>query len=392
MSIFHEFIESQRSSDTLILQPRMGFSDFNAMRNGLVAIRSLSNYNVIGTITLDSYTRVGQFEKAQRAIASGHHLNGYPICSYSSNENHRLLSGIYGTDFPVQVRHGSPLPMAIVKKIIEAGLDATEGGPISYCLPYGRTPLAASIREWAESTVLFSNHGNNLNHMESFGGCLLGQLCPPSLLVAISVLEGIFFEHYGIGSLSLSYSQGCNAQQDEGAIIALKRLAGDFLQKVPWHIVLYTFMGKFPETPDGAKKIIQDSARLAAATKCARLIVKTAAESLHIPSVTANVDAIKWCHEASATCESEICAQSLHFAEVIYEESKSLLSSILNISSNIDVCISQAFAKGLLDVPYCLHPDNKGKTTALIDSNGVVRWGGLGNFNSQNQRLWRRRI
>ena len=67
-----------------------------------------------------------------------------------------VLNGVAGPDFPVQVRHGSPRPEHIVGALIGAGLHATEGGPVSYCLPYSREPLAASIRSWARSCELLA--------------------------------------------------------------------------------------------------------------------------------------------------------------------------------------------------------------------------------------------
>ena len=78
---------------------------------------------------------------------------------------------------------------------------------------------------------------------------MLGQLCPPGLLVAISVLEGLFFRQHGMRSVSLSYAQQTNPDQDEEAVAALRRLAAECCRDVDWHVVLYTYMGVFPRTP-----------------------------------------------------------------------------------------------------------------------------------------------
>ena len=86
-------------------------------------------------------------------------------------------------------------------------------------------------------------------HLETFGGCLLGQLCPPSLLVATSVLEALFFVQHGLRSVSLSYAQQTHPVQDIEALAALDRLATELLPDVvDRHIVLYTYMGVFPRT------------------------------------------------------------------------------------------------------------------------------------------------
>ena len=144
------------------------------------------------------------------------------------------------------MRHGSAPAENIVTTMIEVGLDCTEGGPVSYCLPYGRTPLRRAVPEWARCCELLADTGSA--HLESFGGCLLGQLCPPSLLVATSILEGLFFRRHGLRSISLSYAQQTHAGQDLEALRALRTLAGEFFAGLDWHVVLYTYMGVFPRS------------------------------------------------------------------------------------------------------------------------------------------------
>jgi len=160
-----------------------------AMRAGLLATRQAAALTV-GTITLDSYTRIGDDARAKAAVAAGVELNGYPITSYDVATTKGVLDGVAGPEFPVQIRHGSPCPERIFGALIDAGLDATEGGPVSYCLPYSRMPLSDSVQNWARSCELLAGlrQTGAEPHLETFGGCMLGQLCPPSLLIAMSVL------------------------------------------------------------------------------------------------------------------------------------------------------------------------------------------------------------
>jgi methylaspartate mutase epsilon subunit len=354
----------------------MGFSDSLSMRRGLEAVRSLQAPTA-GTITLDSYTRTGDFASARSAVEAGKTLNGYPIVTHGREENRQLIAGFQGEDFPIQVRHGSPLPNVIFESLIEAGIDATEGGPISYCLPYSRVPLKQAIASWAESChilVRLEEEGT-LPHLESFGGCMLGQLCPPAMLLAITVIEGLFFVQEGIRSLSLSYAQGYSTSQDLGALFALRRLAAEFLGDAHWHVVVYCFMGKFPETRGGARRLIEESARIAVRGGAERLIVKTAAESRQIPTIEDNVDAIRWSHQAAAeTSRGGIGeAESFH-AEVLYAQAKALIEHVLSLDPALARGIEIAFSHGHLDVPYCLHPDNLNQARSWIDEQGTILW------------------
>jgi methylaspartate mutase epsilon subunit len=233
----------------------MGFGDWRRMRAGLERTR-FAAATTVGTITLDSYTRVGRHDAARRALADGSPLNGYPIVAYPVDVTRALLGDVLDESFPVQVRHGSSRPQQIIRSLTAAGLDSTEGGPVSYCLPYGRTPLRESVDNWARGCELLARLAPppRVPHLETFGGCMLGQLCPPSLLVAISVLEAVFFAQHGITSVSLSYAQQTDPAQDEDAIRALRRLAAEFLPaRTDWHAVLYTYMGVYPASPGGRR-------------------------------------------------------------------------------------------------------------------------------------------
>ncbi len=264
------------------------------MRAGLLATRD-ATATTVGTITLDSYTRVGDLESAGLAVLEGVALNGYPIVSHPTATTRAVLDGIHGPDFPVQVRHGSAAPQDIFRALTAVGLDASEGGPVSYCLPYGRVPLRASVAHWAASCALLAarRESGAEPHLETFGGCVLGQLCPPGLLVAISVLEALFFRRHGIRSISVSYAQQTDPLQDAEAVAALRSLCVRWLPDTEWHVVVYAYMGLFPETEEGAYRLLGKAAELAVATGSERLIVKTVAESRRIPTVTENVAALE---------------------------------------------------------------------------------------------------
>src|SRR6266550_388313 len=291
---FGEFVRRAGRSGTLVVQPRMGFGTPGQMRAGLAATKR-ADASTVGTITLDSYTRLGDLRAVDRALRAGNQLNGYPIVTYDAATTDRVLAGIRDDGFPVQVRHGSAAPRDIFSALIALRINATEGGPVSYCLPYGRTPLADSIRNWAECAERFAGLRDIgvQPHLETFGGCMLGQLCPPSQLVAISVLEALFFYHHGLRSLSVSYAQQTNPAQDAEAVFALRRLCSELLPVPNWHVVIYAYMGVYPTTDEGAYRLLGQAAELAVTTGSERLIVKTVAESRRIPTVEENVAALE---------------------------------------------------------------------------------------------------
>lgn len=377
---FHHYVKEHAANGRLVLQPRMGFSDSSLMRRGLQQVKQL-DAPTIGTITLDSFTRSGDFGSAANAIRQGMMLNGYPIVSYSRQQNIQLIEGLQATDFPVQVRHGSPLPEEIFKATINAGIDAIEGGPVSYCFPYGRIPLVRSLDAWRSCCRLFAAAGNGQGHIESFGGCMMGQLCPPSILIAITVMEALFMIENGIRSYSLSLAQGTHTSQDVAALNVLRQLGRKYLgPESEWHIVFYTFMGKFPRSFEGAKAIMEESVRAAVRGGAERLIVKTVKEAHQIPTIEDNIHALDQANQVAITERNNHFLQPdiAEWTAQIFEEADFLINLLLNLDTSLEKSMVRAFKKGYLDVPYCLHPDNKCLTRAKVDAAGFTYWSDTG--------------
>lgn len=375
---FHAFMRDARRSGALVVQPRMGFSDPRLMRAGLTATRD-AEATTVGTLTIDSFTRTGDLESARTAIREGRALNGYPISVHSVATTLDMLDGVRGPRFPVQVRHGSSRPDHIINALIATGLDATEGGPVSYCLPYGRIPLRDSVTAWREACRnLATLRDRGIEpHLESFGGCMLGQLCPPSLLIAITVLEGLFFRRHGIGSISLSYAQQINAAQDEEALLALHTIAADLLPDVDWHVVVYAYMGQYPVTEPGALGLLADAARLAVRTGSSRLIVKTAAEATRIPTIGQNVTALE---NAAAAARATTRPAAPPSDTGIRAQAEALIHAVLGLDTDLDRALVRAFAQGYLDVPFCTHLDNAGRTRSVITEDGRLEWSRIGSL------------
>lgn len=387
----HDYVRRAEAAGELVVQPRMGMASPRRMSAGLRAVAA-ALARTVGTITLDSYTRVGDQAGARAALAKGWDINGFPIVVHGVELTSRVAASVGGA-IPVQVRHGSADPRAIFAHCAPAGLLASEGGPVSYCLPYGRTPLTESVAAWREASARFAQDcraEGGRAHLETFGGCLMGQLCPPSLLVALSVLEALFFVQHGLRSVSLSLTQQNNEDQDIEALAALRTLAAELLPAdVDWHVVLYAYMGMYPATEAGALRMLDAGARLAVLGGAQRLIVKTVAEAHRIPTVAENIQAL----ERAARTAAAVPRRALPSGESeVLIEARALVEATLGLSTDIGTALISAFAAGLLDVPYCVHQDNQGRTQAGIDASGRLRWTRTGNLPLPRPRTRHRQV
>ncbi|MYV70475.1 methylaspartate mutase, partial [Streptomyces sp. SID2131] len=183
----------------------------------------------------------------------------------------------------------------------------------------------------------------------------------------------------GLRSVSLSYAQQTDPGQDEEAVRALRRLAAEFLPAgVEHHVVLYTYMGVFPRTERGATRLLEASARLAVRSGAGRLIVKTAAEAHRIPTVEENVRALETAAAAAALAGPPEPDPTADGNGEVYEEARTLIETVLGLHPDLSRALPAAFARGLLDVPFCLHPDNPGRSRGFIDPAGRLRWARTG--------------
>jgi methylaspartate mutase epsilon subunit len=59
-------------------------------------------------------------------------------------------------------------------------------------------------------------------------------------------------------------------------------------------------------------------------------------------------------------------------------EATALIGAVLEQSDDIGQALRKAFAAGLLDVPFCLHQDNRGLARGAIDAAGRLVWAETG--------------
>jgi methylaspartate mutase epsilon subunit len=370
---FTSYIRREHDAGRVCIQPRMGLSRIAEMKRGMEKVAAVDAATIC-TITLDSFTRVGNFKKASEALRADEPLNGFPIVSHDIDQVRELISHIE-TQYqkPIQVRHGSPRPGKIFQRMVDVGVVVSEGGPISYCLPYGSVSLEQTLDAWEDATRVFAE-ASARSHIESFAGCMLGQLCPPSLLVALNIIEGIFFHTFGLRTMSFSYAQGTSAAQDLAGLLALNSLRQKYLSDVDSHTVFYMYMGIFPQTTQGAKRLMVDSIGTVLAAGAERVIVKTPVESSRIPSIEENVASLEYTQWLLNENSMETSPADEDEYGLIVAEADSIIESVLSLDADIKSAVATAFRLGRLDVPYCIHPNNQGRAKAAIDGRGYLRW------------------
>lgn len=361
------------------VQPRCGVGGHEPM---LALLRELEPAGPdILSVTIDSHTRLRKFDTARALMLdSPADLNGYPLVSHGWQRGRELGEAV---SVPLEVRHGSPDGRDLFAVSIAAGITSFEGGGIGYNLPYSKNvPLAHSLRAWQQVDALCGTlaRSNLIIDRELFG-TLTAVLVPPSVSLAMTLLEGIAAVREGVGCLSIAYPQGGEAHQDIAALRAVRPLARHYFgTAVEVYPVLHEFMGVFPATPEFANLLILYgglTARLGGATK---VINKTVQEAYGIPDAAANAGGLRTAALGTSELldfvrvDEDRVAEEQHWIE---REVAEIIEPVL-ASGDLFDGIASAFRTGRLDIPFSASVHARSQVIPRRDHTGAIRYGDSG--------------
>lgn len=366
-----------------LLQPRAGVA---LIREHEALLNGLSPYCDVLPTTIDAYTRHNRYAEAQEGIdrsraAGTSLLNGFPAVNHGVDGCRRLVDAL---SKPVQVRHGTPDARLLAEITLAAGFSSFEGGGISYNIPYAKhVPLERSIRHWQYCDRLvgrFEEAGIRINR-EPFGP-LTGTLVPPFVSHVVAIVEGLLALEQGVRCLTLGYGQAGNLAQDIAALRSLRRLANHYFLNAGFTdykltTVFHQWMGGFPEDEAQATAVICLGALVARQARATKIIVKTPHEAAGVPTLEANQAGLKATRQMVNMISDQNRVDSPDIQteiDVIEAEVHAVMREILRLGRG-DVArgIVQAFASGVMDVPFAPARANLGKLTPVRDNFGAIR-------------------
>ncbi|MFE0351486.1 methylaspartate mutase [Streptomyces griseoluteus] len=358
------------------VQPRCGVGGHTEMLGLMRSLDAGAQPDVL-TITIDSHTRLNRFEHAARlARTDPGALNGYPLVAHGWRRGRELVESVSA---PVEIRHGSPDPRRLFEVAMAAGATSFEGGGISYNLPYCKdVPLAHSLACWREVDAMAGDlRRAGLTVDRELFGTLTGVLTPPSISLAIGVIEAALTAAEGVGCLSLSYPQGGHLAQDVAALRAIPELARRYLPAdVEVYPVLHEFMGVFPTRRSHAEQLIFYGALTARLGGAAKLVTKTHQEALGIPDAQANIDGMRLAAVANSplldfvTVDTERVEEELDW---LLAEVDDLVAPVLGAADPARAAVA-AFADGTLDIPFSASRYARGDVLPCRDTSGAIRY------------------
>jgi len=384
---FHESLpDGKRFADVLedadrpLLQPRAGVATLDEQISLLEHLQDDGGADLLPT-TIDSYTRDNAYEKAKTGLEEARDtgkaaLNGFPAVNHGVEGCRDLIRAL---DAPIEVRHGTPDARLLAAVTFAGGFQSFEGGPISYNIPYCKDDdLEETIEHWQYVDRLagaYTERGIRINR-EPFGP-LTGTLVPPSIAIAVMLVEGKLAATQGVRSLTLGYGQVGNLVQDVAALRALRNLGNEYLDDaVEVTTVFHESMGGFPPDEARANGVIGLGGTTAAVAEPDKVITKSPQEFRGVPTKEANAAGLRTTRQMiDMVREQQIVLGGIDEEQELIERTAMELIDTVEAHGDGDVAsgVVDAFASGALDVPFAPSDAAEGAVLPARDDDGRVR-------------------
>jgi methylaspartate mutase epsilon subunit len=372
-----DVLRDARRRGRTTIQPRCGVGGHEAMLALLRDLEAGAHPDIL-TVTIDSHTRLRRFEQALRVLnVNPADLNGYPLVTHGWRRGRELNESV---EVPIEVRHGSPDARVLFSVSLASGITSFEGGGISYNLPYAKdVPIADSLAAWRDVDAMCGElaRAGLVIDRELFG-TLTAVLVPPSISLAISVLEAVAAAREGVRCISIAYPQGGSIAQDVAALRAIPELARRYVPPgAEVHAVLHEFMGVFPRVRAHAEQLILYGALTARLGGAAKLITKTYQEAFGIPDTAANAEGMRLADLANSplldfvTVDGERVDEEMGW---ILREVAEIVEPVLDAPGDLYANCAARFETGELDIPFSASRHARSDVIPRRDPAGAIRY------------------
>ena len=368
-----------------LTQPRGGFGTF-AMQLALMRALEADGLADIVPTTTDSYTRNERFFEAAKGMAESETagrsmLNGFPIVNAGVALCRKLVAA---SERPNIVLSGTAMPRLTSEISLAAGYSGYLGSGIAYTTSYTKElSIAEGIRNYQyldRLTALYAEKGVELHRRQP--GFLTGTNIPPSIAIAVCVLDALLAAAQGVRNYGLELGQSLHLVQDAAAIAACGELCREYLEKFGYSgvftpVTSLHWMGAWPQDEAQAAALIAYGGALAAIGGAVSVTTKSTHEAIGIPTPQANAEALRMTRMALYLARG-IRLDGLPEYErekaLIAREVRPVVDTVLEMGEG-DPAVGtvRAFESGILDIPWSPNRQVKSRVMPARDAEGYLR-------------------
>jgi len=368
-----------------LTQPRGGFGTLEMQLELLRALEHDGLADVLPTST-DSYTRNEQFERAAAGSEeSGREgrsmLNGFPIVNQGVAACRRLVEAV---GRPLIVLAGTAMPRLSAEIALAGGYTGYLGSGIAYTTSYTKdVSIADGIRNYQyldRLTALYGERGVTIHRRQP--GFLTGTTVPPSIAIAIAILDTLLAANQGVREYAIELGQVLHLVQDAAALSVVPGLCRHYLHQaglgeVFTPTISLHWMGAWPADEAAAASMLAVGGLTAAVGGAVSVTTKSTHEAIGLPTPAANADGLRMARmgihlarnvrlDGLPAFESE--------KELIRREVHAIVGKVLEMGDG-DAAIGtvRAFESGVLDVPWSPNRQVRSRVVPARDAEGCLR-------------------
>ncbi len=372
--------------------PRLGYG---RLEENVRSLQGLVNDAGIGgaTIHIDSYTRWFQFDRAARLVEEEYRvgenrLNGYAWAYYGYQRFREILESV-------------PIPIGTVGggqdgrlwHEFSAAAGVTQGGgsfvPNPFTFTDNKLPLEQALWHGVYGLAMNRWYRERGVQLETgVRGCNSGTARPPSITLALTLVELLTAADQGAANFNAKYYQHGAFLQDIAYLRALGPTCRRYLAQRghPQADVTVTashYEGAFPRDPYKAMAVLCFQALTARLGGAPELHSKSLEEGSQIPSHEANLNTCKALRAMfDLLGDYELPADVLaEETEMMEHEVRCLMDNMLDLGQgDILAGFVRAIKTGTMEFPFSPSKHNAGQALMVRDSAGAARFLEVGNL------------
>jgi methylaspartate mutase epsilon subunit len=368
-----------------LTQPRGGFGTF-AMHKELLETLDREGLADVVPTTTDSYTRNERFAEAQRGSDESEErgrsmLNGFPVVNAGIHKVRELTEAV---NKPIIALTGTSFPRLTGEICYAGGFTGYLGSGIAYTTSYTKeTSVAEGIRNYQYLDRLVASYqdmGVQLHRRQP--GFLTGTNIPPSVAIAICILDAILAAAQGVKQYGLELGQCLHLVQDAVAIDVCNDLTQSYLRARGYDDVFTTvtslhWMGAWPTDRAQAFGLMVYGGFAAAVGGAVSVTTKSVAEAMGIPTPAENAEGLRAARMGIYLARHVRLTDLPEYVrerEVLVAETRAIVDKVLEAGDG-DVAkgTMRALEAGLLDVPWSPNRECRSAVMPARDAEGYIR-------------------
>ncbi len=344
-------------------------------------------------VTIDSYTRNYQFEKAQQALEESIRtgkpmLNGFPIVNHGVKNTRKVIESVNAAFSP---RGCVKLAMEIA---LASGMTAAGKSAFLEFGSYEKKRTLADCMEHTQYTNRLAGYYTERGAVitTDLHGFVPSGVFPLSVNIACMIVDALMAAEQGVRSIVPQMHCLGNMAQDIAWLRLAPRLMREYLDRFGYKdaVIPGTLENQIPLFPvpqglGGAFAYLSYTAMTAALGGADAVFVRTIDEGAGVPTRQAHAlsyEAANWLLNVLRPQAIEMDIKGVDEEERITElEVKAILEKIIELGGG-DVVIgsSKGVEAGVIDSPFCPNIHVRDQVLGIKDSQGACRYLEFGNL------------